>query len=50
MRQREDRQELGGAGLGLALARAIVREAGGDIGLENRAEGGLEATVLLPRR
>jgi signal transduction histidine kinase len=43
-------RDTGGAGLGLALARAIVREAGGDIGLENRAEGGLEATVLLPRR
>lgn len=43
-------RETGGAGLGLALARAIVREAGGDIGLANRAEGGLEATVLLPRR
>ncbi len=43
-------RDTGGAGLGLALARAIVREAGGDIALENRAEGGLEATVLLPRR
>jgi len=43
-------RETGGVGLGLALARAIVREAGGDIALANRAEGGLEATISLPRR
>lgn len=42
-------KETGGIGLGLALARAIVREAGGDIRLENRAEGGLAATITLPR-
>lgn len=42
-------RETGGAGLGLALARAIVREAGGDIALANRPEGGLEATILLPQ-
>ncbi len=39
----------GGIGLGLALARAIVREARGDIRLENRPEGGLAATITLPR-
>jgi signal transduction histidine kinase len=42
-------KETGGIGLGLALARAIVREAGGDIVLENRPEGGLAATINLPR-
>ena len=43
-------RQTGGAGLGLTLARAIVREAGGDIALRNRDGGGLEATILLPRR
>lgn len=42
-------RDTGGAGLGLALARAIVREAGGDIALANREGGGLEATITLPR-
>jgi len=39
----------GGIGLGLALANAIVREAGGDIRLTNRPDGGLAATITLPR-
>lgn len=38
----------GGVGLGLTLARAIVREAGGDITLANRDGGGLCATITLP--
>lgn len=42
-------KETGGIGLGLALARAIVRDAGGDIELGNRPEGGLAATITLPR-
>jgi signal transduction histidine kinase len=42
-------RETGGIGLGLALARAIVADAGGEIRLENRAEGGLDATIDLPR-
>ena len=42
-------RDTGGIGLGLALARAIVREAGGDIRLANRAEGGLAATIVLGR-
>lgn len=42
-------KETGGIGLGLALAHAIVREAGGDIRLNNRPEGGLAATITLPR-
>ena len=42
-------RDTGGIGLGLALARAIVREGGGDITLANRAGGGLAATITLPR-
>lgn len=43
-------RSTGGVGLGLTLARAIVREAGGDISLANRRGGGLCATISLPRR
>lgn len=42
-------RETGGAGLGLAIARSIVRGHGGDIVLENRAEGGLRVKMTLPR-
>jgi signal transduction histidine kinase len=42
-------RDTGGIGLGLALAQAIVRNAGGDIGLVNREGGGLVATIRLPR-
>lgn len=41
-------RETGGIGLGLAIARSIVRGHGGDVTLENRREGGLRATVRLP--
>jgi len=41
-------RETGGAGLGLAIARAIARAHGGDIRLANRPEGGLTATLQLP--
>ncbi|MBB3473165.1 signal transduction histidine kinase [Sphingomonas sp. BK345] len=42
-------RETGGIGLGLALARAIVEEAGGAIVLAARDGGGLVATITLPR-
>lgn len=40
--------EGGSMGLGLAIARSVVRAHGGDIRLSNRAEGGLRAEVRLP--
>ena len=39
----------GGAGLGLAIARTVARTQGGDIVLANRPEGGLKATISLPK-
>lgn len=42
-------RETGGVGLGLAIARSIARSHGGDISLENRPEGGLRASLILPR-
>ena len=43
-------RETGGIGLGLAIARTILRGHGGDIALKNRAEGGLRVTLTLPLR
>lgn len=40
----------GGSGLGLALARAIVREHGGELTLANLPEKGLRASLSLPLR
>ena len=37
-----------GSGLGLGIARAILREHGGDVRLENHPQGGLVANVRLP--
>ena len=39
----------GGSGLGLAVARDIVRAHGGEIKLRNLPTGGLQVTVSLPR-
>jgi signal transduction histidine kinase len=41
-------RETGGAGLGLAIARSILRAHGGDVTLQNRPEGGLRAVASLP--
>ena len=41
-------RHTGGAGLGLAIARTIIRGHGGNIVLKNRAEGGLRVAVALP--
>lgn len=42
-------RETGGSGLGLAVARQMIRAHGGDITLENRSEGGLIVRIRLPR-
>ena len=42
-------RDTGGTGLGLGIARNIARAHGGDLALRNRAEGGLEAVLTLPR-
>ncbi|MFQ5774950.1 MAG: ATP-binding protein [Kiloniellaceae bacterium] len=42
-------RETGGAGLGLTVARNIIRAHGGDIALRDRSHGGLRVEVVLPR-
>ena len=41
-------RETGGTGLGLTIARSIIRAHGGDVRLANRAGGGLRAELHLP--
>jgi signal transduction histidine kinase len=41
-------RETGGVGLGLPIARNILRAHGGDVTLANRPAGGAKATVTLP--
>ncbi len=41
-------RETGGTGLGLPIARNILRAHGGDVVLRNRRGGGLAALVTLP--
>jgi signal transduction histidine kinase len=43
-------RETGGVGLGLAIARDAALLHGGELRLENLAQGGLLATLTLPRR
>ena len=42
-------RKTGGMGLGLTVARTIIRAHGGDITLENKRGGGLRVTVTLPQ-
>jgi signal transduction histidine kinase len=42
-------RETGGSGLGLTIARAVVRSHGGEILLSNRPEGGLKVLITLPK-
>ena len=43
-------RDSGGTGLGLTIARDIAQAHGGTLTLANLAQGGLEATLRLPRR
>jgi len=40
--------ETGGHGLGLSIARTIIRAHGGDISLANLEQGGLRAAITIP--
>jgi signal transduction histidine kinase len=42
-------RETGGIGLGLSITQSIVQTDAGELILENRPEGGLRASVRLPR-
>lgn len=42
-------RDIGGAGLGLGIAQAVIHGHGGTIALRNREEGGLRVEVSLPR-
>lgn len=42
-------RDTGGVGLGLAIAQSIIMSNGGELRLANRVEGGLRASVILPR-
>ena len=41
-------RETGGAGLGLAVVRAVAHRHGGDIGVGDRPGGGLVVSLRLP--
>jgi signal transduction histidine kinase len=42
-------RDTGGMGLGLAIAASIVEAHGGELRLTNREDGGLRASIVLPR-
>ena len=42
-------RDTGGTGLGLSIARDIAQAHGGSLTLRNLSEGGLEATLTIPR-
>jgi signal transduction histidine kinase len=42
-------RDTGGTGLGMTVARSIIRAHGGEIHLHNRQQGGLRVEVTLPR-
>lgn len=44
-----DGNAAAGSGLGLSIARSIVRGLGGEIELMNRGDRGLQVTIILPR-
>lgn len=48
-RDRARSRDTGGFGLGLTVARSVLRSHGGDVTLSNLPEGGVEATVILPK-
>ena len=41
--------EVGGAGLGLTVARTVIRAHGGDVILANGDKGGLQVSVIIPK-
>lgn len=49
-RRLDTNMNVEGSGLGLSVARGIVRALGGDVLLANRESAGLRGTIALPRR
>lgn len=47
--ERSRNRKTGGMGLGMTVARTVIRAHGGDIRLDNRPEGGLTVVVILPQ-